>query len=43
MQKSVDLDGRGGGKEVGGVEGRETVFILYCMINEPMFKRLETN
>lgn len=27
----VGLDGRGGGKEVGGVEGEENIIRIYCM------------
>ena len=30
-RKGVDLDGRDGGEELGGVEGEETVICVYCM------------
>jgi hypothetical protein len=36
-RKGVHLDRKVGGEELGGVEGRETVFILYCMGKESIF------
>ena len=37
MRDRKDLNGTGGGKELGGVEGREAVFRLYCRRKESMF------
>jgi hypothetical protein len=34
-RKGVDLDGRGHGEKLGGVERRETVIRIYCMKKEP--------
>lgn len=38
-RKEVDLDGRGGGKQLRGEERRETVIRLYCMRKEIMFSK----
>ena len=38
-QRGVDLDERGGGKELRREEGRETVIRLYCMRKEFMFNK----
>jgi hypothetical protein len=35
----VDQDGRGGGEEVGGMVGRETVIRIYCVSKESIFNK----
>jgi hypothetical protein len=30
-RKGVDPEGRGGGEELGGVEGGKTIIWIYCM------------
>lgn len=37
--KGVDPDGRGSGKELGGVEGGESVIRVYYMRKESIFNR----
>lgn len=38
-RKGMDLDRRGGRKDLGGAEGGETVFRVYCMRKESMFNK----
>ena len=38
-RKGMDLDRRGGRKDLGGAEGGETVFRVYCMRRESMFNK----
>lgn len=35
----MDQDGRGGGEEVGGMVGRETVIRIYCVSKESIFNK----
>lgn len=36
-RKRMNMDGRGGKEELGGLEERETVTIIYYVINESIF------
>jgi hypothetical protein len=38
-RKEVDLDGRRGREELGGIEGREAVIRKYCMRKESIFNK----
>lgn len=38
-RKGVDTDGRGCVEELGGVEGGETIFRLYCVRKKSMFNK----
>lgn len=40
-RKRVCPDGKGDGKELGGGEGREIVFRLYCVRKESLFNKKE--
>lgn len=40
-RKRMDLNWRGGGEELGGVEGEETVFRIYCMGKESISNKKE--
>jgi hypothetical protein len=37
-KKGVDLDGRRGGEELGGVEGGETIIRIYYVEKNPYFQ-----
>lgn len=40
-RQEVDLDGRAGGKELGGVDGEETVIRIHCMRKESILIKCE--
>jgi hypothetical protein len=42
-KKGVNVDGRGSGEELGGVEGGKTVSWVSCMRKEPMFNKNKNN
>ena len=41
-RKGVDLEGRRGGKELGGVVGGETIVMIYYMTKEYIFNKRKT-
>ena len=38
-RKGVDMDRRGGCQELGGVEGKKTVTMIYCMRKDSIFNK----
>jgi hypothetical protein len=38
-RKGVDLEGRGGGEELGGVEGGKTIIGIYCTREESILNK----
>lgn len=38
-KKGMDLEGKRGGEELGGVEEGETVIRVYCMVKQSIFNK----